>query len=274
MRIVAGIVLYNPNINRLKLSIFELAKVVDMICLVDNGSFNIDEVSTLANEKINIIKNDNNLGIAKALNQLFNYALNNKASYLLTLDQDSIFSEMALNELLKYTNIENTAILCPIINDLNKNNKIKRNNDYKEVNRCITSGTLMNLKLCQKIGYFDEKMFIDYVDFDYCKRVKNKKMRIIQVNNSIIDHEIGKRSKRRFLFFQVYPTNHSPIRIYYYSRNIKYYCKKFKSEMTIKEKVKEYIYLMWKLLSVILYEKSKCQKISYFFKGIKDSKYL
>lgn len=274
MKIVAGIVLYNPDISRLKSSINELNKVVDVICLVDNNSSNINEVEKLSNNKVKIIKNKTNLGIAKALNQLFDYALNNKASHLLTLDQDSVFLEKNLNKLLEYTYLENIALLCPIINDLNKNKTPNFKTNYREIDRCITSGTLMNIELCKEIGYFDEKMFIDYVDFDYCKRVRNNNMKIVQIKDSIINHEIGKRSKKKLLFLTVYPTNHSPKRIYYYARNIKYYCKKFKNSMTIKEKVKEYIYLIWKFTSIALYEENKYEKISFFIKGLKDSKHL
>lgn len=274
MKIVAGIVLYNPNIDRLKLSIEELNKVVDMICLVDNGSSNINEINSIINNKVYIIKNHNNLGIAKALNQLIDYALDNKTTYLLTLDQDSIFLEESLRELLKYTYLENTALLCPIINDLNRNKMVSFSGQYREIDRCITSGTVMNLELCQKVGYFDEKMFIDYVDFDYCKRVINIGMKIVQVKDSIINHEIGKRSKKKLLFWIVYPTNHSPKRIYYYSRNILYYCKKFKKSMTLQEKMKEYIYMLWKFVSIVLYEENKTAKIRYFIKGINDNKKL
>lgn len=274
MKIVAGIVLYNPDIDRLKLSINQLKKVVDMIYLVDNGSSNIDEIDSLIDNKIYIIKNDNNLGIAKALNQLFDCAIRNHASYLLTLDQDSIFEEKRLRELLKYLNLENVALLCPVINDLNRNKIVNFSDQYREICRCITSGTLMNLELCQEVGYFDEKMFIDYVDFDYCKRVINARMKIVQVKDAIINHEIGKRSKKKLLFWTVYPTNHSSKRIYYYARNILYYCRKFKNSMTVKEKIKEYVYLFWKLVSIIFYEEKKGEKISEFFKGIKDSKHL
>ena len=174
--------------------------------------------------------------------------------------------------MMKYSNIENVALICPRINDFNKNDIISQNNEYEEIDRAITSGTIMNLEKCKKIGLFDEKMFIDYVDFDYCKRVRLNNLKIIRIKDAILDHEIGKRTKRKFLFFNVYPTNHNENRVYYYVRNIKYYCNKYKNNMTLKEKLTEKKYLIWKFISIILYENNKKNKIKMYIKGIKESR--
>lgn len=271
MKLLAGIILYNPNIEHLKLSISELS-IPSEICLIDNGSKNIEEIRKLKNKKVKLIENSTNFGIAKALNQLLDYAQLNNFSNLLTLDQDSILKNEMLKNMTNYINKENVALICPLINDLNKNKRIVQNENVVEVKRCITSGTIMNLKECKKIGKFDEKMFIDYVDFDYCKRVLLNNKKIIRLKNAVIDHEVGKRSSRKFLFINVYPTNHNPKRIYFYARNIKYYMQKFSKEMSLIEKIVEYKYLSWKLISIILYEKNKREKIIMFYKGIRDSK--
>lgn len=272
MKVVAGIVLYNPDINRLKSSISELISEVDKICLIDNASLNINDIEKLATNNVFVIKNEKNFGIAKALNQLLDFSYQTKADYLLTLDQDSILKKSMLEIMLNYVNEKDVAMICPIINDLNRKKVIKQQNKIKELDRCITSGTLMNLELCKEIGYFDEKMFIDYVDFDYCKRIKLAGKKIIRVKGAVINHEIGKRSKHKFLFLTVYPTNHNSTRIYYYARNIKYYCRKYKNSMDFKEKLMEYMYLVWKFVSIILYEDYKKEKIKKFVIGLKDSK--
>ena len=38
----------------------------------------------------------------------------------------------------------------------------------------MTSGNLLNLKIAEKIGDFEEKLFIDEVDHDYCYRIRRK----------------------------------------------------------------------------------------------------
>lgn len=266
-----GIVLYNPNIDFLTSNIEELSIITNKIILVDNGSNNIDEIEEKFLNKVILIRNEKNLGIAKALNQLLDKAYELKSDYLLTLDQDSKLPCSMIANMISNIS-ENTAIVCPIINDLNKSQKIEQKDEIEDVDRCITSGSLMVLSECKQIGYFDEKMFIDYVDFDYCKRIKIAKKRILRCKSAVINHEIGKRSVKKFFAWKVFPTNHNYIRVFYYSRNIKYYMKKYNKEMNFKEKNYHRICLLWKFISILLYEKEKKLKIKYYFKGLKDSK--
>jgi len=272
MKIAASIILYNPNISRLSSSIKELEKIVDIIYLIDNNSSNVLETKkTFKNSKIKIITNKDNFGIAYALNQALALSHKDNISYLITLDQDSIFKASEIKKAFKHLNTANVAIFCPVIQDINKENKKQITNSTVDVNRCITSGSIMNIKECLEVGLFDEDMFIDYVDFDYCKRIKLANKRIVRINNSFLEHEIGKRQKRKFLFFTVYPTYHNQLRIFYYARNIKYYLKKYKGNLTLGERLNEYKYLLWRLVSIILYEDNKKNKLHMYFKGIREA---
>ena len=154
MKLAAGIVLYNPNINILKQSIKELEQIVSSIILVDNNSNNIYDIAKISSKKILLIKNKKNRGIAEALNQILEIANNEKCDYLLTLDQDSILEEIMIKKMLPFLEKRNVAIVCPRIIDINRDNQKKFNGEYEEVYRCITSGSVMNLKLCNKIGFF------------------------------------------------------------------------------------------------------------------------
>lgn len=276
MKIAVGIVLYNPQIEILLKSISQLINLVQYIILIDNNSNNINYVKKKLKQfkKVYIIENNQNYGIAKALNQILDYSYKNQVDYVLTLDQDSILSERMFKYLLKYKNIKNAAIICPTIHDINKKEKDIFHDEYQIVPRCITSGSLMNLKICKEIGYFDEKMFIDYVDFDYCKRINICKKKIIHVSKSVLQHELGKRTRKKFLWINVYPTNHSSERVYYQIRNMRYYYLKFKNNMSIKEKIDEVIRILWKYTSVILYETDKKIKINKANKGFKDAKLM
>lgn len=271
MKLAVGIVLYNPSIDNLKKNIKEIEKIADYIFLIDNNSKNFNLIKKIQKGNILIKSNSSNLGIAKALNQILELSYERNVDFLLTLDQDSILSEDIIKEMLKYINCKDVAIVCPVINDLNRIKQVVQKEEILEVNRCITSGSLMNLRVCKSVGFFDEKMFIDYVDFDYCKRIILNDKKILRIKNAVLDHEIGKRSKRRFLFWQVYPTNHNANRIYFFARNINYYLKKYNKQLTFKEYLHEYIHLIWKLVSIILYENDKKKKIKEFFSGIKDS---
>lgn len=272
MKIAIGVVLYNPNINKINKLIEEYNKKVQYIFFIDNSSNNIEFIEKELKKVQNliIIKNKKNEGIAKALNQLLKIAYDRNIDYLLTLDQDSFLASKDLMIMKNYMN-DNVAIVCPEIIDSNKKKNKTLKVEYKKIDRCITSGSLMNLKICNNIGRFDEKMFIDYVDFDYCKRIKIKGYDIVKIKNCFLQHEIGKRTIKKFLGIYVYPTNHSAIRVYYYVRNIHYYCLKYKKQMTYKEKINELIILIWKYISIVLYEDNKLEKIKSANKGFFDT---
>ena len=76
--ILAGITLFNPDVARLEENISSIYGQVDRVICVDNGSDNIKNIEdcVLNNWKnITIIKNGKNEGIAKALNQMFEFAI-------------------------------------------------------------------------------------------------------------------------------------------------------------------------------------------------------
>lgn len=66
MKYIAGIVLYNPDLGRLKENIESICKQVDKVILIDNGSDNIREIEDLIKEYLNciLLKNGENMGIA------------------------------------------------------------------------------------------------------------------------------------------------------------------------------------------------------------------
>lgn len=274
MKLAVGIVLYNPDLRRLKKSLEQFDKNVDRIFLVDNGSKNIEDIRNIRDKRVLLIENGKNLGIAAALNMVVEAANEANCSYLLTLDQDSIMKKEALARMLKYTDREGVAIVCPRVLDINKAKQKVSKEEIEEISRCITSGSLMNLKLCNKVGIFNEKMFIDFVDFEYCKRIKLAGLKILRVNSAELEHEVGKRTKRHFLFITLYPTNHNKERVYYYGRNLAYYRNKFKKHLNIGEKINLFATKIWKIGTIVLYEKDKSSKLKKFFDGQRDGKRL
>lgn len=149
-RIAAGIILFNPELTRLKENIEAIFNQVELIIMIDNNSANIDIVERECSiyNKIILIKNDENRGIAAALNQAMNYCKTNGYKWVITLDQDSICPLNMVEEYQKYLNIPNVAIVSPTIEDRNKEpielNKSKI--EYEFINKCITSGALTNVE--------------------------------------------------------------------------------------------------------------------------------
>ena len=98
----------------------------------------------------------------------------------------------------------------------------------------MASGNLVNAKAYKKIKGFNEDMFIDCVDFDFCLNMRKHGYQILQLNFVRLKHYLGNTVKKRFLGLTMYADNHSSMRKYYEVRNrhylydsimiIPYYC--------------------------------------------------
>lgn len=269
--ICCGIVLYNPDISILEKNIYAIKEQVDKLFIVDNASNNLTTINNLIkkNKKIVFIKNKENKGIAYALNQLCKAAFHQDYKWILTLDQDSVCSPDFVNKLKVFSeNVLDVGIVAPIIKDRNVGVVGHVFNEkYKEVKTCITSGALTNLKVWEKISGFDEKMFIDRVDFDYCYRIRKAGFKVIQTSTVTLDHSIGNAKIYRFLFWKFIDMEHTSFRAYYIAQNNIYYPRKNKLIFhLIRGNLRnlKYIFL------VLLYENNKKEKLRAIIKGWKN----
>jgi len=80
-------------------------------------------------------------------------------------------------------------------------------------------------------------------------------------------HEIGKRTKKKFLFKVIYVLNHNPTRVYYMARNRIYILKKYHNLSGV-SLTKELFGLFKRTCGIMLYEKQKLKKLYNTFKGI------
>jgi rhamnosyltransferase len=106
------------------------------------------------------------------------------------------------------------------------------NGKKQDVDLLITSGTLLNLKLFNEIGRFDEALFIDLVDFDYCIRAQLAGYRIIQFTDVTLVHKLGttaRRSSIKTLYLvKKQKRLYVPLRCYYMFRNMLYLKTKYR----------------------------------------------
>lgn len=256
--IYAGIVSYNPQIDRLRANILSIYKQVSKVIIFDNGSENINTIIQLIVEfeNVELLRNDKNIGIAAALNKLMQWGADRDYNWMLSLDQDSVCGLDYVSQMEKYLNVEpNLGIVAPIIVD--RNVGIVGHNpkkEYSHVNTCITSGAFSKISAWKKIGKYDESMFIDSVDFEYCYRMRKNGYGVIQIKNIKLLHEIGNSKKRRFLFWKIDVTGHSAFRKYYIACNNVYYPLKHKLWIRF---LRGNIRNLWTIIVIALYESDK-----------------
>ena len=88
---VAGIVtLYNPD-NEVKKNIESYLSDLDKLYIIDNTPNKDNKQVIPSSNKIVYLPQDDNVGVATALNIGAKKAINDKYNWLLTMDQDSIF---------------------------------------------------------------------------------------------------------------------------------------------------------------------------------------
>lgn len=271
----AGIISYNPDISKLKNNIEAIHKQIHNVLVYDNGSENYQEIYVLVSEyeNVHLIASKTNMGMAAALNRLMQWGYERNYAWMLSLDQDSVCEDCYIEKIVPYLSIEkNLGIVAPVIIDRNVGlvGHDPKNKPYIHVNTCITSGAFSNLAAWKEVSGYDETMFIDSVDFEYCYRLREKGYGVIQVKDVKLSHEIGNSKKRKFLFWNVIVGGHTAFRKYYIARNNVYYPMKHHLWLHFIRGNFRNILL---LLKVSLYEKDKNQKTKMILRGWKDGIY-
>ena len=269
--IYAGIVTYNPELLRLKDNISAIQKQVPFVIIFDNGSDNFENIQKIASEFSNtkVLASKTNIGIAAALNRLMQWGYESDYNWMLSLDQDSVCAEDYVNAMEPYLTVEeNIGIAAPVIVDRNVGVVgHDPTSEYAHVNTCITSGAFSNISAWKEIGTYDESMFIDSVDFEYCYRMRKYGYGVIQVKNVHLLHEIGRSEKRRFLVWKVDVKNHSAFRKYYMARNNVYYPLKHRLWLHFLRGNARNLQMA---IIVLIYESDKKKKIESILRGWKD----
>ena len=240
MRVLAVVILYFPKQEAAEI-IKSFKDDVDAVMIVDNTN--------------------NNIGVAAALNLGMKRAIDEGYDWLLTMDQDSVFEDGALKILkgVALTSRENIALISPF-------HFIKRpvkTSSIEEVRITMTSGNLLRVSTAKVAGSFEEKLFIDSVDNEYCLRLRKSGFKIIRVNQSILYHSLGTLKKNSLGFSTI---THPAERRYYITRNMLYVMKKYFPQFFFfgsKELIKSF-------LLILLVEDNKAGKLKSMFRGIAD----
>ncbi len=269
--ICATVILYNPELKLIH-NILSYSHYVDKLIIVDNSevdnTFFMQELKKIISN-FEYISNGENLGIATALNIACKSAKELNYQWILTMDQDSYFCDFEL-----YIRSCNTCITSEIAvmtpnSELNCEN-INMNCEILETDKTITSGSLINLNIYSLIGKFEDKLFIDEVDFEYCLRAKKNGYKVLFLKNVPLKHSLGEINQKISRKDKT-KSQHNYVRRYYITRNHFYVSKLYGNEFKeykMRTSLYQYIYRnSWKILTR---EDDKLKKILSIFLGFKD----
>ncbi len=204
------------------------------IIIVDNseGQLNDDEESKelIAKHGIVYIHNGKNLGLSKAYNQALEYALHDSRDpyrdFLMLLDDDTDVSYPYMHEL--YAAYKDAIRLANGVDDntgfdLEENINVitgliesggrpmspiyRFRFSYKEKNCitspgtyenicCISSGMAVRLAALEKVGGFEESLFLDMIDYTLMYQLSRRRFNNVKVVNAQIDQSFSGRQKK------------------------------------------------------------------------------
>lgn len=252
---LCGIVIFNPRLDRLKANVERLRENdVKIVFFVNGCDSECDKYLNLVDGAI-VLTHGKNVGIATALNEIFRCAQKMGEDWVLTFDQDSLVMDDFLSQMIKKaeTADENVACICPKVIDKRRifpaNKIVDYDGNEQYVDMCITSGSYTRINAWVQVGEFDDYLFIDLVDNDFCKRIISSGWKILRLNYVELNQEFGNIEPKNEKTVNViknicnkipnkklavnisklaYRKKVSPLRVYYTNRNIIYLGKKLK----------------------------------------------
>lgn len=277
MRICAGIITYNPTLTDVSTCLEALCNQVERVIIVDNASKNVKSLQEVVSKYANVtlVKNSQNIGFAKALTQVFKWAKSQGFNWVLTLNDDSVVPSNMISEykkilenqgsLVNQKNAKNSkiAIVCSLLKN-RLDGTILHSKCHED--ECITSGSLTSVEAWAKIGGFDEWLEIDGVDFDFSRRLVRAGWKIVECQNVIMEHQIGKARSINLIIKHPIVWNHNANRKYYIARNMQvvdYKMGTYSYAKSLRAVVRDMIF-------VALWEKNKFAKILAMIRGFKD----
>lgn len=222
------------------------------IFLLDNNSTN-QSVSFLKkrlhlknNINITFLESNKNLGFAGGNNFLIKKIINQKKfKYILLLNNDCLVDQNFLNPLVNHLHChQNIAVVSPtIINLQNKQKEYgckvnsfsgcvhmsKKNENFDSLSgACL----LIKISILNKVGLFNEKLFLYFEDYDLCQRIKQHGYELAVIPQSAVKHKVSQS------------THIHGIKYFFLNRNRFWIQKKYLSKIH---------YLLFLLLQIVIF---------------------
>ncbi len=250
-----------------------IAEQVAVVVIVDDSGdpSRKGTLSFRGMEKAIVLHNEENLGIAAALNRGIAQAGAEGCDWIITLDDDTLVSRTYLSDIFQFveTGVEPNIGLIACSREGSEVADQAKPSGYTLKRTLITSGCVFEYRTFQDSGGFDEGLFIDLVDFDFCTKLRQAGRSLVLLNKSGMAHRVGSaRAVRAFgVTFVVY--HHAPFRLYYQMRNVFLFARK---HLAFDPLLSLYLLLdaLRLPLKALLFEQQKRARFFYLGAGLLD----
>lgn len=285
-----GVITHNPDLSVLKALLERIAEQNSDVVVYDNASKNLKSIVVLC-EKFSccsVVSSEVNIGISGAANAIFAMAIAASKEFVLLFDQDSIPDIDYVRALINsyrslYDQGGNIAALggvqtCRFTNSVQpfiqlgkwKPKKIlpEAHSSPVPVDFLITSGTLIPVKSLTKIGGYDNELFIDSVDVEWCSRAIGLGFKLVGVFDAKFSHAVGE-DRATFLGFPLAKL-HAPTRTFYIYRNILILSKR--AYVSNAWKINAVVRASLKILFLAIYDKARFEHLKAVFTALRYEK--
>ncbi|MBI5418626.1 MAG: glycosyltransferase family 2 protein [Deltaproteobacteria bacterium] len=233
--------------------------------------------ATCVRPDVDLILNDENLGVAAALNQGVRRAGERSLRWVLALDQDSTAEGFLVETLIDafnhYPGKERIAVIGSNYFDEKRGKRFIKNDradpPWIEQTTAITSGSLLSISAFERFGPFREDFFIDHVDDEYCLRALSKGFKVILCRRPVIRHPIGAAMAIPLFGKPVWTSGHSGIRRYYMIRNFVVLAREYLFTRPGWILSRAYRHAAFAVLALLL-EPSRGEKLRMMVRGMRD----
>jgi rhamnosyltransferase len=287
-RIASVTVALDPDPRRLLLQLRALEGQVDEAIVVDNASRN-DALRVLEGSRLphRVVSLPTNHGVAHGFNAGIAAAAREGATHVLLLDHDSVPMPGMVQTLRavldeKRSRGVKVAAAGPRICDMRDHRELPfirlgwlRNHHMRphggaDVIACdflISSGTLVPFDAYRELGPFDESLFVDNVDLEWCFRARSRGYALFGVGAARLDHRLG--DTRLHVGRRVRLVVHSPERLYYMTRNrFLLYRRPY---MPLKWKIKDPLRVVAKFAATMMFMAPRLEYARMTWRGLSDA---
>lgn len=271
---------YNPKIESLRENLDSYSTQVEHVIVTDNSDCSVHQadVARLCGEFTNVVLSQlrTNAGIAVAQNRGVARARELGSDFVIEMDQDSCLPQGYVSKLMsRFVELEERGLRVGGIGPLAVRHGsdevyhgLSRAKGAIEVQYTLSSGFLMRFDAINAVGPKNEDLFIDFVDWEWCWRSRERGYRIFIDTTLEISHMLGDGHKKILGLSIGMP---SPIRHYYQFRNFLYLLTR--PVAPPKWKAKYSVIMLAKLCLMPFIFDRKVKRLKYAFKGIKDALY-
>ena len=139
------------------------------------------------------------------------------------------------------------------------------NSDSYITKSIITSSMLTTYGNLEKVGFWNEKVFLDMADWDLCWRMMNRGMACCMTNKVVLQHSLG-LGEKRILFLRI--KIGAAIREYYQTRDCLYLLKE--EYVPLKYKIRFVMMITIRPIEHLLFLSDKRKRALYIYRGFKD----